>query len=130
MGKYFQQDVHLPVYTDTHPIMHTVAPPAAYARIVPHFDDRHQMYNITESKIGGDEVRYEDSREMKEGTQTLEKKFRAMEVSYPKIFPIFFNFSWLIILFICLLFLFWSCTHQHLHMETNLDQMFDDNEFN
>lgn len=67
MGKSFQQVVPFLVYTDAHPIIYIVAPPVAYTRNVPHFDDQNQIYHTTESSIRGDEVRYEDFREMKEG---------------------------------------------------------------
>lgn len=79
MGKSIQQAAPLLVYTDAHSIIHIVAPPTSYTRSVPHFDDQYQIYHNAESSIGDDEVRYEDFKEMKEGFQTLEKRFRAIE---------------------------------------------------
>lgn len=75
MGKSLQQVVPLPVYIDARQIVHTVAPPAAYARPVPHFEDQHHLYQTTESTSSGDEVGFEDFREVKENMQLLEKKF-------------------------------------------------------
>ncbi|XP_050897366.1 uncharacterized protein LOC127104210 [Lathyrus oleraceus] len=79
MGKFVQQVVPLPVYTDAHPVIHIVAPPAAYARHIPHFEDQHHMYQTVDSTVVGDEVRFEDFREVKENMQLLEKKFRYLE---------------------------------------------------
>ncbi|XP_050908802.1 uncharacterized protein LOC127122524 [Lathyrus oleraceus] len=79
MGQSVQQVVPLPVYTNARPVVHTVAPPAAYARLVPHFEDQHHLYQTAKSTVSGDEVRFEDFREVKENMQLLEKKFRALE---------------------------------------------------
>lgn len=67
------------VYIDVCPVIHTIAPPTTYARPVPHFDDENHLYQTAESTISGDEVRFEDFREVKENMQLLEKKFRAIE---------------------------------------------------
>ncbi|XP_050897220.1 uncharacterized protein LOC127104046 [Lathyrus oleraceus] len=79
IGQSVQQVVPFPVYTDACPVVHIVAPPAVYARPVPHFEDQHQLYQIAESTVSGDEVRFEDFREVKKNMQLLEKKFRALE---------------------------------------------------
>ncbi|XP_050916201.1 uncharacterized protein LOC127131321 [Lathyrus oleraceus] len=79
MGKFVQQAVSLPVYTDARPVVHTIAPPVAYVRYVLHFEDQHHLYSTFESTVSGDEVRFEDFREVKENMQVLEKKFRALE---------------------------------------------------
>ncbi|XP_050909656.1 uncharacterized protein LOC127123486 [Lathyrus oleraceus] len=79
MGQSVQQAVPLPVYTDARPVIHTVVPPAAYARHVPHYEDQNHMYQIVDSTVAGDEVRFEDFREVKENMQLLEKKFRDLE---------------------------------------------------
>lgn len=79
MGKSVQQAVPLPVYTNARPVVHTIAPPAAYARHVPHFEDQNHMYQTVDSTVCGDEVRFEDFREVKKNMQLLEMKFRALE---------------------------------------------------
>ncbi|XP_050890389.1 uncharacterized protein LOC127095793 [Lathyrus oleraceus] len=79
MGQSVQQAVSLPVYIDARPVVHTVAPPAAYVRHIPHFEDQHHMYQTIDSTVVGDEVRFEDFREVKENIQLLEKKFQALE---------------------------------------------------
>lgn len=67
------------IFADARLVVHIVASLDAYARTIPHFEDQLQMYHTTESSNGGDAVRYEDFREMKEGFHTLEKIFRAMK---------------------------------------------------
>ncbi|XP_050888930.1 uncharacterized protein LOC127094104 [Lathyrus oleraceus] len=79
MGQSVQQVVPLPVYTDARPVIHTVVPPAAYARHVPHYEDQNHMYQTVDSTVAGDEVRLKDFREVKENMQLLEKKFRDLE---------------------------------------------------
>jgi hypothetical protein len=53
----------------------TVVPPAAYARHIPHYEDQNHMYQTVDSTVAGDEVRFEDFREVKENMHLLEKKF-------------------------------------------------------
>ncbi|XP_050896008.1 uncharacterized protein LOC127102703 [Lathyrus oleraceus] len=79
MGQSVQQAVPLPVYTDARLVIHTVAPPASYARHIPHYEDQNHMYQTVDSTVAGDEVRLEDFREVKENMQLLEKKFRDLE---------------------------------------------------
>ncbi|XP_050908028.1 uncharacterized protein LOC127121612 [Lathyrus oleraceus] len=79
MGQSVQQVVPLPVYTDARPVIHTVVPPVAYARHIPQYEDQHHMYQTVNSTVPGDEVRFEDFREVKENMQLLEKKFRDLE---------------------------------------------------
>ncbi|XP_050889286.1 uncharacterized protein LOC127094502 [Lathyrus oleraceus] len=79
MGKSIQQVVPLPVYNDARPVVHTIAPPAAYARHILHFEDQHHMYQTVNSTASGAEVRFEDLREVKENMQLLENKFRALK---------------------------------------------------
>jgi hypothetical protein len=79
IGQSVQQAVPLPVYSDARPVIHTVVPPAAYARHVPHYEDQNHMYQTVDSTVAGDEVRFEDFREVKENMQLLEKKFRDLE---------------------------------------------------
>ncbi|XP_050889414.1 uncharacterized protein LOC127094647 [Lathyrus oleraceus] len=79
MGQSVQQAVPLPVYTDARPVIHTVVPPAAYARHAPHYEDQNHMYQTVDSTVAGDEVRFEDFIEVKENMQLLEKKFRDLE---------------------------------------------------
>lgn len=79
MGQSVQQAVPLPVYTDARPVIHTVVPPAAYARHIPHYEDQNHMYQTFDSIVAGDEVRFEDFREVKENMQLLEKKFRDLK---------------------------------------------------
>ncbi|XP_050908943.1 uncharacterized protein LOC127122688 [Lathyrus oleraceus] len=79
MGQPVQQVMPLPVYTDARPVIHTVAPPASYARHIPHFEDQHHMYQTVDSTFVGDEEIFEDFREVKENMQLLEKMFRDLE---------------------------------------------------
>lgn len=79
MGQTIQQARHLPIFTDAHPVIHIVAPLVIHTRNVPHFEDQHYIYHTVESSIRGDEGRYEDFGEVKEGFQTLEKIFQAIQ---------------------------------------------------
>ncbi|XP_050909079.1 uncharacterized protein LOC127122845 [Lathyrus oleraceus] len=79
MGQSIQQVVPLQVYTDARPVIHTVVPPAAYARHIPHYEDQNHIYQIVDLTVAGDEVRFEDFIEVKENMQLLEKKFRDLE---------------------------------------------------
>ncbi|XP_050916061.1 uncharacterized protein LOC127131169 [Lathyrus oleraceus] len=70
-----QQMVPLSTINETHPTVHTLAPPHVHAHVQPSFEDQQHAQNFSDE----DDERHEDIRGMKENFQILEKRLRATE---------------------------------------------------
>ncbi|XP_050877935.1 uncharacterized protein LOC127081758 [Lathyrus oleraceus] len=70
-----QQTAPLPIINETHPVVHTFAPPLIRAHVQPYFEDQQHAPDFSDE----DDERHEDIRGMKENFQILEKRLRAME---------------------------------------------------
>lgn len=73
-----QQMIPLPIATEDHHVVRTVAPPIIHAHVQPYFEDQYKIYHAHEYSNEDDE-RYDDIKGIKENYHVLEKRLRFME---------------------------------------------------
>ncbi|XP_050896071.1 uncharacterized protein LOC127102780 [Lathyrus oleraceus] len=70
-----QQTVPLPLTTEAHPMVYTFASPIVHTRVQSYFEDQQYAPEMSDEE----EERHEDIKGIKDNSQILEKRLRAME---------------------------------------------------